>query len=134
MDNTPLTPASFQRLGTRQPEDALARHVQGQLGLQPAGLEAGKMSASQWRGWVSVRDTQSPTSPTVGDAPKESCLLVTGNGLQSNRDEPLDDNSAQQAPSTSKEERPKAEALGTKSKEPRVEAMRTQNERPGQNP
>ena len=68
------------------------------------------MSRSQQRGWLSVRDTQSPTPLTVGDAPDESLLLVTGNGLQSNRDEPLNNNSAQQASSTPKGEKPKAEA------------------------
>ena len=49
-DNTPLTPASFWRLGTLQPKDALAKHVWGQLGLQPEGPEAGEMFGFKWRG------------------------------------------------------------------------------------
>ena len=63
-----------------------------------------------------VRDTQSSTLLTVGDALKESSLLVTSDGLQSNKNEPLGDNGAQQAASTPKKEGPKAEASGTKSK------------------
>ena len=89
----------------------MARPIREQLGLNPGGLKAKEMSRSQRRGWVSVRDTQSPTPLTVGDAPEKSCLLVTGNSLQSNKDEPLGDNGVQQAPSTPKREGPKAETL-----------------------
>ena len=78
---------------------------------------------------MSVRDTQSPTPPTFGDAPEESHLLLTSNNLQSNRDEPLSDNGAQQAPSIPEGEGPKAEALGTKGKELGAEALRTQNKK-----
>ena len=60
-----------------------------------------------------MRDTQSLTPPTVKDALKGSCLLVRGNSLKSNKDEPLSDNSAQQALSIPEGEGPNAEALGT---------------------
>ena len=73
-----------------------------------------------------MRDTQSLTPPTIRDAPVESCLLVTGNGLQSNRNELLGDNGVQQAPSTPKGEGPEAEALRIKSEEPGAEASRIQ--------
>ena len=71
-------------------------------------------------------DTQSLTSLTVEDATEESCLLVTGSNLRSNKNEPLGDNDAQQAPSTPKGKRPKAKALGTKSKKLKAKAPRTQ--------
>ena len=118
MDNAPLTTAFLWRLSTLQPRDALARHVQGQLGLQPGGPEAGETFWSQQRGWVSVRDTQSPTPLTIRDAQEKSCLLVTSNSLRSNKDELLGDNCAQQAFSTPKGEGTKAKASRTKSKKP----------------
>ena len=52
---------------------------------------------------------------------------MTGNGLQSSKDELLGDNGAQQAPSTLKEKEAEAEAFGTKSKKPGTEALRTQS-------
>ena len=75
---------------------------------------------------MSVHNTQPPTPLTIGDIPEKSRLLVTGNGLRSNRDELLGDNGMQQAPSTPKRDGPKAVLLGTKSEEPRAEAPRTQ--------
>ena len=106
----------------------MARQIREQLGLQPGSPGAEKTSGSQRQGWVSVHYTQSPTPLTVRDAPEESCLLVTGSNLQSNKDELLGNNGMQQAPSTPKGEGPKAEASGTKSKVPRAEALRTQTE------
>ena len=41
-DHTPLLPAPHWRLGTLQLEDALARHIQEELGLQPRDLKQGK--------------------------------------------------------------------------------------------
>ena len=76
-----------------------------------------------------MRDTQFFTPLTVGDAPKESHLLVTGNSSQSNKDELLGDNGAQQAPSTPEGEGPKAEALWTKNKMLGAKALRTQNKK-----
>ena len=82
------------------------------------------MFGSQWGGWVSMRDTQSPTPPTVGDALEEGCLLVTGNDSRSNMNKPLGDNSAQQSLSTPNRKGLKAEASGTKSDELGAEALR----------
>ena len=105
----------------------MVRQIQEQLGLQPGSPGAKEMSLSQGRGWVNVHDTQSPTSLTIGDALEESCPLVTGDNLQSNRNESLGDNSVQQAPSTPEGEGSKAEASRTKSKEPGAELSRTQS-------
>ena len=106
-DNAPLLLTFLWKLSTLQLKDNLARQVQEQLGLQPGDPRTRKTSGFQWRGWVSVRETQPPTPLTVGDAPKESRLPVTGNGLQNNRDELLGDNGTQKAPSIPKGEKPK---------------------------
>ena len=74
-----------------------------------------------------MHDTQSPIPQTAGNALEESCPLVTGNNLLSNKDELPGDNGAQQTPSTPKEKEPKTEALETKSKGPRASTLRTQS-------
>ena len=54
-------------------------------------------------------------------------MPVTGDNLQNNKEEPLGDNSAQQAFSTPKGEGPNAGVSGTQNKKPRAEDPRTQS-------
>ena len=72
-----------------------------------------------------MNNTQSFTPQAAGVVSEESCPLVTGNNLLSNRNELSGDNSAQQTPSTPKEEWLKAEASGSKNKGPWSSTPRT---------